>query len=174
MSKATELYKKLQFVEADAPPPAPHPTAAAPSKPQVPQKPQEVPGGVLFRRDMTPKEYNDQTARMRHLSKINNKRWNSVFSIHQPIGRNDVFHLFHLYFNKDDFAAGATNPERAERIKYVGQFDSKQAALDFLKSSADPSSDFSKQKDVEAGGGKQHWTGKDLGAGSVKQDKGTA
>ena len=173
MSKATELFNELDsaFPEKEwltqsamTTEPVPGDPSGAPK-----QEPQEVPGGVVFKRDLTPKEYNDQVARMKHLTKINNKRWNSVLSIHQPIGKNDVFHLFHLYFSKEDFSAGATNPEKAERIKYIGQFNSKQAALDFLKSSATPGSDFSREKSVSIGGGKANWTGKELGTGTVTQ-----
>lgn len=170
MNRARELQKKLEAIlpEADDPSQKTEPTIAD-NKPttNIPATgrpaPQKVDGGIVYKIDLTPAEYKAQTDRMTHLTKINSKRWNSVFSIHQPIGKKDVFHLFHLYFSKSDFVAGATNPERAERIKYIGQFNSKEAALNYVKSAAVPGSAFSLEKDIEAGGGKQNWSAKELG-----------
>lgn len=114
----------------------PEPTPKDPpvvSSPRDATEPQPVEGGLLYRTDLDAEHFQNQTKRMRQLTIVRNKRWNSTFNIFTPFEKKDVFHLFHLYFSKDNFEHNAINPERAERIKYLGVFRSKEAALEFVR-----------------------------------------
>lgn len=140
MNRAQLLLKDL--MEADPadnnPQPAsPHTSNTIPNVDKGDDKegPETVDGGVLFRQDITPKELKDQTQSLQQMTIVKNKRWNSQFEIFRDPIKNE-FQLFHLMFDQKTFASGNTNPERSERIKYVGAFKSREYVMKFLRGEA--------------------------------------
>lgn len=100
---------------------------------------QKVPGGLIRKLDITPAQYKERVDKMQSIYRKPNKRWNSLFTIFK-VPNKEVFHLFHLMFDKDEYDNGAMNPERANRIKYVGAFNSADAAKKYLTGGAEKGS----------------------------------
>lgn len=123
--------------------------------------PKKVEGGIVFKVDMVPADYNTQTARMRHVTMIKNKRWNAIFNIFQVANKPNIFHVFLLFYSPENFTGGATGAERANRIMYFGTFNSKDAALNYLKGEG-KTWRLPQDKSIQMAPNKQ-WTAKELG-----------
>src|SRR4051812_8082135 len=100
MSRATSLLTQLEDLGLqEAPiPVTKNPSTPAPSTNDVQTAPakaadapntniqgKEVPGGKIYAVDITPQDFKKQTARMQQITIIRNKKWNSIFSLHQTI-----------------------------------------------------------------------------------------
>ena len=142
MSKATDLFKVMQEAEP-AMEPKPKPTiigkAPAADKPlDAPADqavPKPTPGGLLFRMDLSPADYKSQTRSLQQITIVKDKKNSAQFELFRNPEQNE-FQLFHLFFDKKAFLSANTNAERAQVIKYVGAFKSKEAAIKFLKTEA--------------------------------------
>jgi len=123
MSKASNLLTQLRQNEEDNP-------AGEPSY-GTPEKPKNVDGGIIYNQQINPAEYKQMTNRMQLITSVRHRKWSAIFNIFRDPNSNG-YQMFVLFFEPDDINSGNIAVERAQRLKVIGSFNSKDAAVKYL------------------------------------------